>query len=303
MDKYDTAGKSIMDCDWEVWKTGVGQMTKYESMRLDASTFTIQTTPDAIQTALKAAMLEAYTPLSNEELEKAIVCKTPDEAKRDRLAEYSRGAPATQQAQIAAPAVQAQLPPGLSPMEAQLMTMFPNLSIEQVKAMAANAIGAANFHQAPPAEVKPVVQPAVEQPKFMGTLLTTGKYASKTIEEVSKLDPGYIDFLRASGSDEMKRVVSQVLDVKPAMPAPVQSAPTEPLTPTPAPVATTEQALLIAELNTTIKSIPEFKGAGMSKMLIPMLRSINPKVFNYDKWGTEDLLKLKTKLTERTQST
>lgn len=136
-----------------------------------------------------------------------------------------------------------------------------------------------------------------EQYKMSG-----GRHAGKTLGEIVAADRKYVEYLRANGSDLQKQLAGKVLDAKPPMPEPVKDAPA------PAPVAgqaaapatgVVDQKALVAECKTMMKNIPEFQGVGIAKAWIPFLRSIGGAKFDYTEWTVDQLVTLKSKLTEK----
>jgi hypothetical protein len=171
--------------------------------------------------------------------------------------------------------------------------------------------------------------PAVtETPKpnasWDGTLETyvveNGKHAGKKMGDLLVMDPKYVEYLRAQGYDDVvKHVAAQLLDKKPVMPQPVKSIEASPA-PTVPPITKNDgstvaqqqpeaivsdneaQRLALAqECKTLVGQVADFKGPGLSRNFIPLLKSITgAKRLNYmEEWNVSELQALKTKLNEK----
>jgi hypothetical protein len=79
MDKWDTAGRNVRECDWSIWKEGQKKSTKYKTMRQDATAFNVPLEPGIAEKAMEEA-LGTYTILTPDEIMKAITPISVDAA-------------------------------------------------------------------------------------------------------------------------------------------------------------------------------------------------------------------------------
>lgn len=162
MDQWDTEGRDIRECDWQVWFKQQGQDKRnrtYKSQRMDSAKFTIEIPDEQIKAAWDEAKKE-YLPLPPEKLREKMLCLTPDEASKKFLAARAESVsfnPAqlsaadqpgaspfppmnSGQPQLPATTQPASAPatttPATSSQPADVSSMLANLSPEQLRQMA-----------------------------------------------------------------------------------------------------------------------------------------------------------------------
>jgi hypothetical protein len=139
MAKYsDQEGKDVRACDWYVWKGGQGKTTKYESSRQDATTFSETVSAERIAEAVKEAVLDRYTPLSDEELNRKLLPMTVEAARAQLEAGEGKGAAPT------APGLPSGVVPQLiaptdDPKLVAARALFPGKTDDEIKAILAGA--------------------------------------------------------------------------------------------------------------------------------------------------------------------
>lgn len=310
MDKWDTEGRDIRDCDWKVFKTGQAKTTKYFTSRQDSSTFTVNIDKAAFDSAWADALKE-YMPTPVDKLMQKWNVMSVEEATK-KFMESQRtapiaGAPALPpggfqgQPQLAAPSGP---PTDLSALQKQLADLQAQLaSATKTAAAPAPAQGGQSdipFDQKaaaiPAAAATPAPIATTSDPKSV--VLESGKYSGSTVGSVLEKDPEYLKFYRAYIKDEVvKAYIDAALAVKPTVPV---------TTPVPAPAeasavtgtATPDRQALVAEIRATIDTFSEFKGRGLGENLIPYLKSILGR-FDYTESNVQDLMRLKHALAER----
>jgi hypothetical protein len=313
MDKWDTEGRDIRDCDWKVWKTGTRMTTKYHTSRQDSSTFTATQEESAIKAALADALRE-YEPTPPDALMKKQSIMTVQEATQRYMESQNQapmaGAPALPPGGFAnqaalPPAVPAAVPQDMAALQQQLAALQAQLNAAKQPTPASTTPAPAQGGQEGPFDQKAVAQSATAaDPKAI--VLESGKYVGKTVGEVAASDPEYLKFYKGYVKDPATQAgIDIVLSQKPAMPTAAQAAPTLPSTPPPtsaAGIAATDagpdRQALIKEVRAMIDTFPDFKGRGLGDTLIPFLKSIIGS-YDYTEASVSDLVRLQDALAKR----
>jgi hypothetical protein len=311
MDKWDTEGRDIRDCDWKVWKTGTRMTTKYHTSRQDSSTFTNVQDEAAIKAALADALRE-YEPTPPDALIKKQAVMTIQEATQKYMESQKQapmtGAPALPPGGFAPPAaLPAAAPQDMAALQQQLAALQAQLNAAKTPAPVTPPAAPAPGGQDVPFDQKAAAQPAAAALDPKAVILDSGKYAGSSVGDILAKDPEYLKFYRAYIKDEaVKAYIDAALTAKPAMPVP-QAAPA-PSAPPPVqgapsstPDAGPDRQAIVKEVRAMIDAFPEFKGRGLGDTLIPFLKSVIGS-YDYTEANVQDLTRLKQALEQRKQA-
>lgn len=302
MDKWDTEGRDIRDCDWKVWKTGQGKTTKYSTSRQDSSTFTNPVDETNVKVALADALRE-YEPTPNDRLVAKQYAMTVAEATQKYMESQKQGpmvgAPALP---VGGFATQAQLPaatPDIDALQKQLAELQAQMAAAKAVVVTPPATPTAQGGQAGPFDQGAAAKSAAAvDPKL--AVLDGGKYVGSTIGAILDKDPEYLKFYRAYIKDEVvKSYIDAALNAKPAIPAP-QATPASVPPPSPVDNVITDRQAIVKDVRAMIDSFADFKGRGLGDNLIPFLKSVIGS-YDYTEANVQDLMRLKQALDQRKQ--